>query len=284
MNPKLGIAGIVAVSIIVILMASFETVSTGHVAVGTRFGKVTGDVLSEGLHLVNPILNWDHFDCLEQEVTFVGIKVPAEDQMKATMDVTVKGRFLASHAVTQRRETGTQNRVIAVHFQTISRGALRDAGRGIAKVEMFFEDSKIDDYEEAALAILQEGLGPKGYEITDVIVRDVSLPQVIAVAIDKKKQREQQVEEERAELARVALQAQQSVKQAEANLTAADLDAQAVRIKASAEAFAIDVVKQELTKQYIEFQIATRWDGALPKFTGGGVTPLIDFSALAAAN
>ncbi len=284
MSPKttvrLGIGLVGVMFVMIVLAASFETVSTNHVAVGLRFGKVTGDVLDEGLHLVNPILDWDHFNCLEQEVTFKGITVPAEDQMKATMDVTVKGRFMPAHAVVQRRETGTQQQVIATHFQPIARGALREAGRSTSKVEEFYEDSKVEEYQSNALAILQEGLSAKGYEITDVIVRDVSLPEVITAAITAKKQREQEVEKQRAELSRIELVAEQKVKQAIADRDAAVEIAVAIRVTAEAEAYAIEVKKAELTDQYISFKLAEAWDGGLPKLMGSGVVPFLDLTAM----
>ena len=66
----------------------------------------------------------------------------------------------------------------------------------------------------------------------------------------------------------------------EKNLTAAGHDAEAIKIRAEAEAYAIERVKEELTARYIDFSRIQKWNGALPKFTGGGVIPFLDLASL----
>jgi regulator of protease activity HflC (stomatin/prohibitin superfamily) len=47
---------IVAVIVLLILLFSSTTsIPTGNVGVLTLFGKVTGDVLGEGIHVINPL-------------------------------------------------------------------------------------------------------------------------------------------------------------------------------------------------------------------------------------
>src|SRR5256885_6980485 len=47
---------IVAVVVVfIVLMAATTSIPTGHVGVLTLFGRVTGDVLPEGIHLINPL-------------------------------------------------------------------------------------------------------------------------------------------------------------------------------------------------------------------------------------
>lgn len=299
---KIGLGALCFIVCLVLVAIVWETVPTGNTAVGLRFSKVTGETLSEGLHVVNPLMDWEYYDCLEKEYTFEDVQVPAIDQMKATMDITVKGRFLPEHAVSQRRETGTQAKVIATHFIPAARGAFREGGRGVQDVELYFEDTTVQLYQSNVLAILQERLAPKGYDITEVIVRDVELPKVIRDAITKKKERQQQIEQERAELERVSLNAQQKVRQAQADLsadslgaiarmiktvkaahaelTADSLKAVGVRIRADAEAHAILVVKKNLTGNFLTYTQIQQWDGVLPRFTGNAV-PLMDMTAMA---
>jgi regulator of protease activity HflC (stomatin/prohibitin superfamily) len=273
---KLAFGGVFAIFALVVLMAMVETVSTGHEAVGTRFGKVTGDVLEPGFHMVNPILSWDHFNTLQRTELFEQIQVPAADQQKATMDISVQYNIIPGAPVELRKTTGVEKQVLSVHFAPNVRGILRDAGRSTEKVEMFYDDAKIESYRVEAMAQLTAALEEKGILVTDVIVRDVSLPQIIATAIEAKKQREQEVERERAELDRIALEAQQVTKRAEANYEAEKMNAKAVRVKAEAEAFAIQQVTARLTPQYVDYIKANAWNGALPRFTGGGAVPFIN--------
>ena len=60
----------------------------------------------------------------------------------------------------------------------------------------------------------------------------------------------------------------------------AEGDAQATRIRAEAQAEANKLLAHSLTPELIRYQQLQRWDGRLPIFAGGGVTPLMDMSSL----
>ena len=50
----IGIGG-TALLVVILLFSSVTRVGTGHVGVLTLFGKVTGETLGEGMHLINPL-------------------------------------------------------------------------------------------------------------------------------------------------------------------------------------------------------------------------------------
>ena len=259
-----------------VVSACVEVVDTGHEAVGTLFGRVTGEVIPAGIHIVNPLKRWTHFSTLKQSTLFEAVQVPARDQQKAAMDISVQWRLTPGLTKKMREETGTQEDVFRIHFIPNSRSALRDAGRETDKVEDFYDQPKVDAYRLDALEVLQRDLSGVGIEVIDVLVRDVSLPPIIAQAVEVKKQREQEVEKERAELERVRLEAQQQVAKAEADKEAAQLEADARRIRADAEAFAVERVTRQLSPEYVSYVRAQRWNGELPRFTGGGAVPFLN--------
>src|SRR6266478_1796639 len=45
----------ILVAVIIVVMASTTSIPTGNVGVLTLFGRVTGETLPEGIHLVNPL-------------------------------------------------------------------------------------------------------------------------------------------------------------------------------------------------------------------------------------
>src|SRR3981081_124881 len=47
--------GIAAFLLVILLFSSITRVGTGHVGVLTLFGRVTGETLGEGIHLINPL-------------------------------------------------------------------------------------------------------------------------------------------------------------------------------------------------------------------------------------
>ena len=63
-NPKslfrtVGL-GVLVLLIVILLFSSIARVDSGHVGVLTLFGKVTPDVLPEGIHLINPFKKRRH--------------------------------------------------------------------------------------------------------------------------------------------------------------------------------------------------------------------------------
>jgi len=280
-EQRLAGGGAIFLALLIAMPFFIETVDTGHGAVATRFGKVTGAQLDEAFYFVNPILSWDHYNLLNRTADFKNIQVPASDEMKASMDISIQYSIAESSIVTMRQETGVENRAVDVHFIPHTKRALRAAGRAATRVEDFFEEAKIEEYQATALATLQDKLGPLGFDVTEVLVRNVSLPELITNAIATKKQREQEVEEQKAKLAKQKLIAQEAVQLATADRDAAVLEAEAVEIRAAAEATKIGLVQTQLAKSpaFIEYVKAQRWDGMLPRFTGGGAVPFINIDA-----
>src|SRR5437879_8972945 len=45
----------ILVAVIIVVMSSITSIPTGNVGVLTLFGRVTGETLPEGIHLVNPL-------------------------------------------------------------------------------------------------------------------------------------------------------------------------------------------------------------------------------------
>jgi hypothetical protein len=60
----------------------------------------------------------------------------------------------------------------------------------------------------------------------------------------------------------------------------AEGEAQATLTRAKAQSEANTQLAQSLTPELIRYQQLQRWDGKLPVFSGGGVTPLIDATSI----
>jgi regulator of protease activity HflC (stomatin/prohibitin superfamily) len=106
------------------------------------------------------------------------------------------------------------------------------------------------------LSQLQARLNPKGFEIQDVLVRDISLPQVLSKAIEMKKEREQAVERQKAELERFRTEQLQKVALAEAERKAAEEESEKRIILAKARAFEIREINKAVASNpaYIQLQ------------------------------
>lgn len=266
-----------------------EQVQVGHEAAGTLFGDPVETTLAPGFHFVNPLVDWTHYDTRNKSQSFDDILVPAADQQKANIDISVQFRFLPGFSKEMLAGTGGPIEMIGVHFVPRTRSALRDAGRGVDRVEDFYSERVQQEFAASALAQLQDDLAPLGIEVQDVLVRDVTLPTVIAKAIEAKKQREQEVERERAELEVKRLEAERLVVSKQAEEKAAEAEANRIRTLAEAEASRITITSkataedirrrsEAVTPEYVEYIRATRWNGAWPStmLGGEGVVPFFN--------
>jgi regulator of protease activity HflC (stomatin/prohibitin superfamily) len=133
---------------------------------------------------------------------------------------------------------------------------LREQGKSIKRAEDFFLEETQESLQTGLTDGLKAYLAPKGIEVSAVLIRDIQLPPFIVQAIEKKKEREQAVEQERAELERVRTELQQHVARAEAGREAADQEAARKRILADAQAYEITQINKAIAQNpaYIQLQ------------------------------
>ena len=291
MNLKLNIKTVISVVglffLIWVGMNSYTTVSPGHNKVATLFGEISGDPLGEGFHIVNPLLKFYTYDLRVHTQTWEKVQVPSQDKLKTSMDISVTFRINPSHTPTMLQETGNLNELIVKLLTPKVRSLLREAGKTVAKSQDFYLDTTQRDMQ----AFMEDGLTDymlkKGITVEAVLFRDITLPQVVTSAVIQTKERQEQLEREKAQLRIVEQQAQQQVKQAEAREQAAKSDANAVRTLADAEAYQIEkladaqarantVLAKSVTSSLIKYNAIAKWNGAYPQtLMGGGPDGLI---------
>lgn len=248
---------IVVVGLLLLVGSNFyKTIPPGRVGVATLFGNVQADGFKQGLHIpVNPLYQWTLFDAREQ-THLESANVPSQDQLQTKLDVSVQYRIIGSMAPTILEQTGTAAQAVEVHLKPKLRSLLREQGKSIKRAEDFFKEETQEALQKGLTEGLRDYLAPKGIEVSAVLIRDITLPPFIVLAIEKKKEREQAVEQERAELERVRTQLQQQVAQAEAEREAADQQAATKRVLADATAYEITQINKAIANNpaYIKLQ------------------------------
>ena len=103
---------------------------------------------------------------------------------------------------------------------------------------------------------LQDYLGTKGVNVGAVLIRDISLPPFIIRAIESKKEREQEVEKQKAELKRFKTEQQQKVALAKAESEAAKEQATKMMVLADAQAYEIEKINTAIgnNPNYVKLQ------------------------------
>jgi len=226
------------------------------VAVATLFGKVKETPYTEGLHIpVNPLYEWSYFDIREKTI-LEHAGVPSQDQLQTSIDISIQYSLIGSAAPHMLQETGLATSVVEVHLVPKFRSVIRELGKTIEKAEDFYSDSTQAKLQTAMLLNLQEALEPKGINVTDILIRDITLPEFIEAAIEQKKIRLQQGEEQKAELERFTTEQQQHIVLAEAQRAAAEKEAEMIRLLADAEAYRISQINLAIqnNSSYIQLQ------------------------------
>lgn len=247
---------VVALFVGTIGLQLFKQVPVGHVAVATLFGNAQDEGYEQGLHFpVNPLYRWTMFDA-RQQTHLETANVPSQDQLQTRIDVSVQYRIDGSMAPDILEQTGDAATVVRVHVIPALRSLLREQGKSIRRAEDFFLEETQVTLQTALEEGLRDHLAPKGVIVSAVLIRDITLPPFIVQAIEQKKEREQAVERERAELERVRTELQQQVARAEAGREAADQEAARQRILADARAYEITQINNAIARNpaYIQLQ------------------------------
>lgn len=256
MNTRLGMVGVVVMIVLVFGGRFLKTVPPGHVGVAALFGEVMPNEFGEGLHIpVNPFYNWVLFD-VRMTTLKESAQVPTRDQLQTKIDLSVQWRIDGKRAPEILQNTGDVQRVINVQLIPFLRSLVREEGSKVARAEDFFLEETREKLEDGLLSRMRDELLPKGLIIGNVLIRDINLPTVLSKAIEQKKEREQAVERQKAELERFKQEQQQKVAQANAQLEAARAEAEQIRVLASAKADEIRLINDAIAKNpaYIQLQ------------------------------
>ncbi len=251
------VVGVIIVFILVMFGSRFfKSVPAGHVAVATLFGDIVIKPYDPGLHIpVNPLYEWTEFDIREKTHTETAA-VPSQDQLQTNIDVSVRYSVNAALAPSTYQNFGTIDMLISNQLTPTIRSILREAGKSIPRAEDFFLEQTQNMLQEYMLQELREDLEPKGLKIDKVLIRSITLPPFIMAAIEGKKEREQEVEKQKAELERFRTEQGQLLAQATASREAAEEEAKQIELLADAQAYEIRQINEAISDNpaYLQLQ------------------------------
>ena len=250
---------LVVLAVIIFLAVAFgskvvRTIPPGHVGVAAIFGKVKDKPYPEGFHFVNPFYKWQLFD-VRQDTHKEKAQVPSQDQLQTSLEVSVQYRLIAEDVPAIYRNTGDKQQVLNVHIIPKLRSVLREQGKTIRRAEDFFLEETQEKLQTGLELALREYLAPKGVEVQAALIRDIQLPAFIGKAIELKKEREQSVERQKAELERFKTEQQQKVAAAKAEREAAEQEAEMRRVLADAQAYEIQKITEAVADNPVYVQL-----------------------------
>lgn len=120
-------------------------------------------------------------------------------------------------------------------------------------------------------ALISQRLQPMGFDVRQFTINELRAPPAVMDAINQKNVMQQQALTAQNELQKNTFNAQgDSIKAAGR--------AKAITAEAEAQARANELLSRSITPTLVQYQIANKWDGKLPTYSGGGV-PMIQLPA-----
>ncbi len=189
-NPpaiRLIALAVAAVFIVIILFASVARVESGHVGVLTLFGRVTGEVLPEGIHLVNPFKVNHELSIRTQEIK-ESASVPSSEGLVMNLDTSLIYHLNSEKAAGVYQNIGLDYRNVLIEPNL--RAAIRESTASHTANALY-----TGEREMVAKQIhdqLTSRLGERGVVVESILLRDIQLPATLKASIEAKQQAEQE--------------------------------------------------------------------------------------------
>lgn len=211
-NPLVRLLAVAfaVVVLVILLFASVARVDSGHVGVLTLFGRVTGEVLPEGLHLINPFKANNEMSIRTQEVK-ESASVPSSEGLVMNLDTSLIYHLNPAKAAEVYQKIGPN--YVNVLVEPNLRAAIREATASHTANALYTGEREM--VAKQVNEQLVTNLTSRGIEVENVLLRDIQLPQTLKASIETKQQAEQEalamsfrLQRERQEAERKRIEAQ----------------------------------------------------------------------------
>jgi prohibitin 1 len=182
----LGLA-FVAFLLVILLFSSVARVESGHVGVLTLFGRVTADVLPEGIHLVNPFKVNHEMSIRTQELK-ESASVPSSEGLVMNLDTSLIFHLNPEKASDVYQKIGPN--YVIVLIEPNLRAAIREATASHTANALYSGEREMvaNQIRDQLMGLLAQ----RGIVIESILLRDIQLPQTLKASIEAKQQAEQE--------------------------------------------------------------------------------------------
>ena len=194
------------VGVLVILIglstASVVQIEPGEIGVQKLFGKVSNNILESGLNVINPLVKVVRFDIRTENYTMSGvtdeglkagddaIRVLSADGLEVIVDLTVLYKVIPSEAPRILKEVGTDYRNVIV--RPVCRTKIRDNAVYYDAVALY--STKRDEFQERIFSTIEANFKERGLMLEQLLVRNITLPESVKIAIESKINAEQEAQ------------------------------------------------------------------------------------------
>lgn len=247
-----------AIVAVLILINCFTIVDAGHTGVIVTLGRVGDRVLQEGLHFKIPFIQ----DVVKIDNRITKLEVSTEafskDLQTVTTTLAINYRVDTAKSYSIYKNIGSDYEAVLV-VPAVNEVLKATTAKYTAE-ESVTNRTLISD---GLVVGLNEKLNEIGLYITDVNIINFDFSEAYITAIEEKQVAQQQLLKAETEK--------------QTRITNAEAEAEAIKIKAEAEAEANRILSQSITDELVEYNKIEKWNGELPKVTGGS-SSILDVS------
>ncbi len=185
--------------VIGIITSCIIQIGVGQIGVKKLFGKVQKDVLTSGLHFINPLMEIERLDVKTLNYTMSGIQDEAQkpgddairvltaDGLEVTIDLSVLYRVIPVDAPMLLQETGAdyEDKIV----RPITRTRIRDNAVYYDAVALY--STKRDEFQQRIFKTIETDFKKRGLLLENLLVRNITLPQSVKATIEQKINAEQ---------------------------------------------------------------------------------------------
>jgi prohibitin 1 len=184
---RLVAIGAAAFVLVILLFACVTKVGTGHVGVLTLFGRVTGEMLPEGIHLINPFKTNNELSIQTQTIK-ESANVPSSEGLMMNLDTSLIYQLNPDKAAEVFQKTGSNYETVVI--EPMLRAAIREATASHTANALYTGEREMVAKQVQDQLVAQ--LVPRGIVVENVLLRDIQLPATLKASIESKQQAEQE--------------------------------------------------------------------------------------------
>ncbi|HEY7095544.1 MAG TPA: prohibitin family protein [Terriglobales bacterium] len=179
-----AVAGFV---IAILLFNCVTRVGTGHIGVLTLFGRVTGEMLPEGMHFINPFKTNNEMSIQTQSLK-ESASVPSSEGLVMNLDTSLIYHLDPTKAAEVYRTIGAayEEKLIEPNL----RAAIREATASHTANALYTGEREMvakQIYDQ-----LKQSMAERGFVVESILLRDIQLPATLKASIEAKQQAEQE--------------------------------------------------------------------------------------------
>ncbi|MBK7638564.1 MAG: prohibitin family protein [Bacteroidetes bacterium] len=176
-------------------------IKPGNVGVKVLFGRVfENDILENGMHVINPLMDIEVFNSKTQNYTMSGIhdegnkegddaiKVLSSDGLEITMDLSVLYKVNPKSAPKILKEIGSNYQDVVI--RPITRTRIRDNAVFYQAVDLF--SARREEFQNRIFKTIQKDFEKRGLILEQLLIRNITLPESVKKSIEAKINAEQE--------------------------------------------------------------------------------------------